>query len=152
MYPYYYIRNRKTGEAYPCKNKLEAKAKAEQLSKEHVGKQIEILMCIGMASTAAPMTHSFFFDGFIEPREKKEAVEHKKPDEAKSPIYQGFPDGMQLPKIPSGYTMALYRGLGWVTPSMATKYAFTPRHEIAWRYASGMAMGTLAFHYCEFIK
>lgn len=151
MTPYYYIRNRKTGETHSCEDKLEAKAKAEQLSKEHVGEEIEILMCIGMASTAAPMTHSFFFDGFTEPREKKEAVERKKPDETKSPIYQGFPDGMQLPEIPSGYTMAIYRGLGRAT-SIPTKYAFTNSYASTWSHASGLSMGARKLHYCEFIK
>ena len=137
MKPYYYV-FKTTGHPPSHKHATfeDAIKEAQRLCWMHPNQAFEVLQCVAITSAPKPQVSTFYMDGF-----------DAKSDEQ----YVGFPDGMQLPKIPDGYRQAIYRGMRWGSPSRVLFAVFNKMCN-QWACPSFSEAGGANLHYCEFIK
>lgn len=138
MKPYYYVFS-PAGHAPRHKHETFDKAIAEsqRLCALHPNQTFEVLQCVAITSAPKPQVSTFYMDGVA-----------PKTDEQ----YIGFPDGMNLPKIPDGYRQAIYRGMGWRSGKTCRFGFFDTASDGNWENGQTYTAGSEECHYCEFIK
>lgn len=132
MKPYYYAQRVQL--VKKLETREEAIAESQRLCEMHPDQTFEVLQCVAITSAPKPQVSTFYMDGF----------------EPKNERYVGFPDGMQLPKIPDGYRQAIYRGTGWDSVIKVAFGYYPP--EAKWFAREAITARCDDTHYCEFIK
>lgn len=143
MKTYYYV-FKPTG--HPPSHKHDtlegAVRESQRLCSLHPNQPFEVLQCVAITSAPKPQVSTFYMDGVLSTQG----------DTDKDERYIGFPVGMELPEIPSGYTMAIYRGMRWESPSRVLFAVFREAHPSFWALPSFSEAAGANLHYCEFIK